>query len=89
MAPFDTPIGDLLNPHVISVHVEDDQEKVAQVFSRYGYQAIPVVDGDNRLVGIITVDDVIDVSTRSLQKTCIIWQVSEKKKKWTVPWPTA
>lgn len=61
MAPFDTPIGDLLNPHVISVHVEDDQEKVAQVFSRYGYQAIPVVDGDNRLVGIITVDDVIDV----------------------------
>ena len=32
MAPFDTPIGDLLNPHVISVHVEDDQEKVAQVF---------------------------------------------------------
>ena len=61
MAPFDTPISQLLNPHVISVHVNDDQEQVAQVFSKYGFQAIPVVDDDHRLVGIITVDDVIDV----------------------------
>ena len=37
------------------------RRKWPRIFSRYGYQAIPVVDGDNRLVGIITVDDVIDV----------------------------
>lgn len=61
LAPFDTPISELLNPHVVSVHVDDDQEQVAQLFSKYGYQAIPVIDDDSRMVGIITVDDVIDV----------------------------
>jgi len=46
---------------VISVHVDDDQEAVAEVMSRYNLLALPVVDDENVLKGIITVDDVIDV----------------------------
>ena len=42
-------------------HVDDDQEEVSDLFTRYGYLAIPVVDNEYRLVGIVTVDDILDV----------------------------
>ncbi len=61
MAPFDTPISEITNTHVISVFVKDDQEEVAQIFSKYGYVAIPVVDEKGHMVGVITVDDVLEV----------------------------
>lgn len=46
---------------VFAVRVDDDQEKVAQIMAKYDFLAIPVTDNQNRLVGIITHDDVIDV----------------------------
>ncbi|MEM9407500.1 MAG: magnesium transporter, partial [Acidobacteriota bacterium] len=54
-------LGDIMNRSVIRVHTETDQEEVAQLASRYDLLAIPVTDEINRLVGIVTVDDVIDI----------------------------
>ena len=54
-------IKDIMDPNVVSVTTQEDRELVAQAFTRYGFIAIPVVDGENRLVGIVTFDDAIDV----------------------------
>ncbi len=54
-------INKIMEERVISVNTMDDQEIVAQLFKKYDLLAIPVVDSDNRLVGIVTVDDAIDV----------------------------
>lgn len=54
-------IKDLMNENIITVHTLDDQEEVAKQFQKYDFQAMPVVDNENRLVGIITVDDVMDI----------------------------
>lgn len=54
-------IMDIMFSRVISVHVDTDQEEVAHVIERYDFLAVPVVDDNKTLVGIITVDDVIDV----------------------------
>ncbi len=56
-----TPISEIMQEHVITVNTLDDQEKVAQMFSKYDFLALPVVDTENRLVGIVTVDDAWDV----------------------------
>ena len=57
----DDIIEDIMDPNVISVTTLEDKEDVAQTFSKYNFIALPVVDKENRLVGIITVDDAIDV----------------------------
>lgn len=54
-------IGDLMDENVISANTLDDKEEVASLFDRYDILAMPVVDKEHRLVGIITVDDAIDV----------------------------
>ena len=54
-------IGDIMDEDVISVFTTDDKEEVVQKFQLYNLIAMPVVDKENRLVGIITVDDAIDV----------------------------
>lgn len=54
-------IEEFMNRDVISANVSDDQEAVAEVMGRYNFLALPVVDNENHLKGIITVDDVIDV----------------------------
>lgn len=54
-------IGNIHNKEFICVNTHDDQETVASVFKKYGFLALPVVDNENRLIGIITVDDIIDV----------------------------
>ena len=56
-----TPLIDIMEPEVLSITAGADQEEVARVMSRYDLLAIPVVDEDNHLIGVITVDDVIDV----------------------------
>ncbi|MDR0424564.1 MAG: magnesium transporter [Clostridiales Family XIII bacterium] len=61
VAESDAPIAGMLNGDMVYVHVYDDQEKVSETFKRYGFLAIPVVDNEERLVGIITVDDILDV----------------------------
>ncbi|MBW2732330.1 MAG: magnesium transporter [Deltaproteobacteria bacterium] len=57
----DTKLIDLMTSDVVSVTPDVDQEEVAKIASRYGLLAVPVVDEANKLIGIITVDDVIDV----------------------------
>lgn len=54
-------VGDRMDTNVISVTTMEDQESVAEKFKKYDLTAMPVVDGENRLVGIVTVDDAIDV----------------------------
>ena len=54
-------IESIMQEHVISVNTLDDPEQVAQMFSKYNFLALPVVDTENRLVGIITFDDAMDV----------------------------
>ncbi|WP_110114627.1 magnesium transporter [Bacillus sp. CGMCC 1.16541] len=61
LAHKDEKVEDIMFNRVISVHVLTDQEDVAQVIERYDFLAVPVVEDDNVLAGIITVDDVIDV----------------------------
>lgn len=58
---YDTVIGTIMETDVISVETTDDEEYVSQQISKYDLAAIPVVDTENRIVGIITVDDVLDV----------------------------
>lgn len=57
----DVLIKDILEDNVISVLTTEDKEKVAKMFDKYNYMAIPVVDKEDRLVGIVTIDDAIDV----------------------------
>ena len=54
-------ISDLMEDHVISVRTTTDQEEVALLLRKYGFLALPVVDNEERLVGIVTVDDAMDV----------------------------
>ena len=57
----ETPLKRIMTPDVISVRVDTDQEEAAQLVASYNLLAIPVVDEESKLVGVITVDDVIDV----------------------------
>ena len=57
----DDIIGDIMERNFISVQTLDDQESTAQAFSKYDFLALPVVDTEDRLVGIVTVDDAMDV----------------------------
>lgn len=61
LADPDTVMADIMRTSVISVNTNDDQEEVAKMFYKYDMLAMPVVDNENRLVGIITIDDVVDV----------------------------
>lgn len=57
----DVIVGDIMDTHLISAKTLDDQEIVADVFKKYDFIALPVVDKEGRLVGIITIDDIIDI----------------------------
>jgi len=59
--PSDSLLKDIMMKRVHSVRPETDQEDVAQIVAQYNYLAVPVVDGDDQLIGIVTVDDVVDV----------------------------
>ena len=56
-----TPVSEIMDENVISVHTLTDQETVAQMLSRYNFLALPVLDQDDRMVGIVTFDDAMDV----------------------------
>lgn len=56
-----TPIKDIMNPNVISVHYNVDQEEVAQMFEKYSFMLMPVVDNENHMIGVITVDDILEI----------------------------
>ena len=61
LAEEDDLIEDIMDPNVVWVSTMDDKEDAAQALSKYGFLAMPVVDLENRLVGIVTVDDAMDV----------------------------
>jgi magnesium transporter len=62
-APPDRRISEMMIPDPVSVNADDDQEKVAQIVARFDLLAVPVTDIDGRMLGLITVDDIIDVIT--------------------------
>jgi len=68
----DTIINDIMDENVIYVHTLEDQEYVADTFRKYDFTSMPVVDNENRLVGIITIDDIVDIieqeNTEDFQK---------------------
>jgi magnesium transporter len=61
MAQPSTTIENIMIPEVITASVDADQEELAELVSKYDFVAIPVVDHENRLLGVITIDDVLDV----------------------------
>ena len=61
LASEDTVLSTIMDRNTVSVHTLDDQEQVAELVRRYDLMAIPVVDKEDRLVGIITADDIMDV----------------------------
>ncbi len=69
-------IGDIMETNVISVSTLQDKEEVGENFTKYGFLALPVVDNENRLVGIVTIDDAIDViqeeNTEDIEKMAAI-----------------
>ena len=54
-------ISQIMNENVYKVHTTDDQEEAAKAIQKYDFLSLPVVDSENRLVGIITVDDILDI----------------------------
>ena len=76
LADEDDRIEDIMDPNVVSVMTLDDKEDVAQAMSKYDYLAMPVVDQENRLIGIVTVDDAMDVmeeeATEDMEKMAAI-----------------
>lgn len=61
LAHPETPIERLMNPNVVKVAADADREQAARLLAQYGFLAVPVVDAENRLVGIVTSDDVADI----------------------------
>ena len=76
LAAPDTVLRDMMETNITAVSTLDDREDVANLFARYDYTALPVVDKENRLVGIVTVDDAIDVlqeeATEDIEKMAAI-----------------
>ncbi len=76
ISPADAVIGDIMHENVIYINTLMDQEEVARQFQKYDFTAMPVVDNENRLVGIITVDDVVDIlqeeATEDIEKMAAI-----------------
>ena len=64
----DEIIGDIMHENVISLTTMMDQEEVVRQFKKYDFTSMPVVDNENRLVGIITVDDVVDIMEQEAQE---------------------
>ncbi|MCR5502399.1 MAG: magnesium transporter [Lachnospiraceae bacterium] len=76
ISPSDAVIGDIMHENVIYLNTMMDQEEVARQFQKYDFTAMPVVDNEERLVGIITVDDVVDImqeeATEDMEKMAAI-----------------
>jgi len=99
-APRDSKINDIMHQKIVSVDVSLDQEEVARIISRYSLLAVPVVNKDNRLLGIVTVDDALEVleeeNTEDIHKmagiipeddvllTSSIWGAAKKRIVWLV-----
>ena len=82
ISDVDQTIGDIMDRDVIYVHTHADQETVAGIFKKYGFLAVPVVDKEERLTGIITVDDIMEVidqeTTEDFQRMAAMSPSEEK-----------
>jgi magnesium transporter len=85
LSPLDKKIFDLMDEHFTALNVHDDQEKAVELFKKYDRVALPVVDNHGILIGIVTVDDVLDVAeeeaTEDIQKIAGVSALEE-------PFPT-
>ena len=74
-------IGDIMHKNVVMVNTLTDQEEVAQIIQKYDFTTVPVVDNEQRLVGIITVDDIVDIleqeATEDIEKMAAIMPTEE------------
>jgi magnesium transporter len=74
-------IGEIMSTNFIAVHTHDDQEEIANLFKKYDLIALPVIDAESRLAGIITIDDIVDVidqeNTEDFQKMAGIQPTEE------------
>lgn len=68
ISPLETKLSEIMDDRVISVSTAEDKEAVAMKFDKYGFLALPVVDAENRLVGIVTVDDAMDVLREEVEE---------------------
>ena len=100
LVPLATPLKHIMSTDIVSVSVDTDQEEVARLVAKYNVLAIPVVDAENKLVGTVTVDDVIDVikdeTTEDIQKIgglealdepyidTPFWTLVKKRARWLV-----
>lgn len=84
----DAVIGEIMHENIISLHTLMDQEEVARQFKKYDFTSMPVVDNEDRLVGIITVDDVVDIleeeTTEDIEKMAAIMPSDKPYMKMTV-----
>ena len=91
LSTYDTKIRDIMETNVLSVNTHEDKEDVAQLFTKYDLYVLPVLDQDERLVGIITFDDVMDVmeeeTTEDFEKMAAILP-SDKPYLKTSVWET-
>ena len=82
--PDNELIRDMMDDNVVSVNTTTDQEDVSQMFEKYGYLAIPVVDNEKRLVGIVTIDDAIsimqDEASEDIAKS--MWDLYKSRAPW-------
>ena len=88
-ADENTPVSKIMDEHVISVSTLTDQEEVAKTLAKYDFMALPVVDTDGRMVGIVTFDDAMDVmveeTTEDIEKMAGMLP-SEKTYLRSSPW---
>lgn len=81
-------IKDIMETNIISIHTNTDQEEVATLFKKYDLLAMPVIDAENRLVGIITIDDIVDIieqeNTEDFQRMAAIEPSDEEYLKTSV-----
>lgn len=82
LSDYDTLVGDIMKTDIVYVNTNSDQEYVASIFKKYDLLVTPVVDNENRLTGIITVDDIMDVidqeNTEDFQKMAAMAPSEEK-----------
>ena len=83
LADYSEKISDIMETNIIYVNTTDDQEYVANMFTKYDFSTIPVVDAEERLVGIVTFDDAMDVimdeTTEDIEKMAAISQTDNEK----------
>jgi len=81
-------IGDFMNENIISINTLDDQEEAARMLQKYDFNAMPVVDNEGRMVGIITIDDVVDIleeeATEDIEKMAAILPTDKPYLRMTV-----